>query len=151
MPGLFGDGYKTPTEEQQRLDRARARFSGSPPSSRSHQSHNLTLPQSPNPSSEEQRRREEQKWRVKWERGQSFPDNQFDAQESEEFQRILEADRNWTNRLPVGTNFQDLAHENVKKRWVEQGIWNDKWNGTVFGLWKHQEPLELEPESETDS
>ena len=43
-----------------------------------------------------------------------------------------------------------MAHENVKKRWIEQGIWNNKWNKFASGRWKHEEPLELESESEMD-
>jgi hypothetical protein len=37
-----------------------------------------------------------------------------------------------------------MAQENVKKRWVEQGIWNDKWDQFAAGRWKHEEPLESE-------
>jgi hypothetical protein len=47
--------------------------------------------------------------------------------------------------------FKEEASETVKKRWVEQGIWNDKWNKFASGRGKHEEPLELESESETDS
>lgn len=44
-----------------------------------------------------------------------------------------------------------LAREEVKKQWIEQGIWNDKWkNPRAKWRWKHEEPLELESESETD-
>ena len=39
------------------------------------------------------------------------------------------------------------GRETVKKRWVEQGIWNNKWNQFAYGRWKHEEPLELESES----
>ncbi|KAH6974908.1 hypothetical protein EDB80DRAFT_784081 [Ilyonectria destructans] len=49
---------------------------------------------------------------------------------------------------------QNVHHsENVKKRWIEQGIWKDEWNNDnePDGRWKHEEPLELESESETDS
>ncbi|KAF2188142.1 hypothetical protein K469DRAFT_724733 [Zopfia rhizophila CBS 207.26] len=66
-------------------------------------------------------------------------------------ERIYEAHENRTRRLHAGTNIYQLAYENVKKRWVEQGIWNDKWNKTASGRWKHEEPLELESESETDT
>ena len=46
--------------------------------------------------------------------------------------------------------FKEEASETVRKRWDEQGIWNDKWNPFAYGRWKHEEPLELESESETD-
>ncbi|KAF2179938.1 hypothetical protein K469DRAFT_460860, partial [Zopfia rhizophila CBS 207.26] len=138
-------------EDPQRLDRARTRFSDSPPSYKSHQSHNSTRSQSPNPPSEEQRRREERRVQLRLERWASLPYEQFEAQHREEEERIYEAHENRTRRLHAGTNIYQLAYENVKKRWVEQGIWNDKWNKTALGRWKHEEPLELESELETDT
>lgn len=134
-------------EDSQRLDHARRRFSDSPPSYTSHQSHNSTLSQSPNPRSEEQRRREERQVQLTLERWASRPYDQFAAQNAEERERIIEAISNRTCRVPGGTDFETLAHENVKKRWVEQGIWNNKWNSMANGSWKHEEPLELEWES----
>ena len=47
-------------EDPERLHRARERYSDFPPSYVSHQSHNSTRSQSPDPPSEEQNRREEQ-------------------------------------------------------------------------------------------
>ncbi len=138
-------------EDPQRLDRAIRRFSSSPPSYTSHQSHNSTLPQSPDPPSEEHQSREERQVQLYLERMASLPYEQFAAQGLEEQERIFEADQNRTCRVPVGTNYSTLAQENVKKRWVEQGIWNKKWNSMAEGRWKHQEPLEVECESETDS
>jgi hypothetical protein len=50
----------------------------------------------------------------------------------------------------------EVACEERKKRWVEQGIWNDRWNGPnkwgwkteeLVSGWKHEEP-ELETETE---
>jgi hypothetical protein len=55
---------------------------------------------------------------------------------------------------PLNGDLSDeMALENVKNRWKEQGIWKDEWEYGCLpdGLWKHQEPLELEAESETDS
>ena len=40
----------------------------------------------------------------------------------------MEADLNQTRRLRVGDDLDKTAYENVKKRWVEQGIWNSEWN-----------------------
>ena len=62
----------------------------------------------------------------------------------------MEADLNRTRRLRVGDDADKIAYENVKKRWVEQGIWNNKWNKFASGRWKHGEPLELESKLETD-
>jgi hypothetical protein len=55
----------------------------------------------------------------------------------------------------IDTTFEKDASESVKKRWAEQGIY--KWDEMAarrymnFGRWKHEEPLELESELETDT
>ncbi|KAH8669291.1 hypothetical protein BGZ61DRAFT_306762, partial [Ilyonectria robusta] len=138
-------------ENPQRLDHARGRFSESPPSYRSHLSHNSTRSQSPNPPSEEQKRRGERKWQLIREHRASFPSNQFDAEKSEEIDRLYEANRNRSRRQPAGTNIYKLAEENVKTRWVEQGIWNERWKQLTLWRWKHEEPFEPESESVSDS
>jgi hypothetical protein len=143
LAGLEGD--------PQRLDRARIRFDDSPPPYTSDRSGTTTRSQSPNPPSEEQRRRQERRVQLGRERVASQPYNQFEHQTSDEEKRIFEASLNGTHRLPVGSNTSEIAYENIKKRWVEQGIWNNKWNKFASGRWKHEEPLELESESETDS
>jgi hypothetical protein len=83
----------------------------------------------------------------------SKPYKQFEHQIEEERRQIWNADlsTSWIKINPGDSTFQEEASETVKKRWVEQGIWNDKWNQFASGQWKHKEPLELEPESETDS
>jgi len=53
--------------------------------------------------------------------------------------------------MPIGGTLEKNACETVKKRWIEQGIWNNKWNEMADGRWKHEEPLELESRSETDT
>jgi hypothetical protein len=135
----------------QRLDHERIRFDSSPPPYISDRSGTTTRSQSPNPPNEEQRRRQERRVQLGRERIASQPYNQFSAQTSEERDRLLEASLNGIRRLPVGSNTYKMARENVKKRWVEQGIWNNKWNEMASGRWKHEEPPELESESKTDS
>ncbi|KAI1193416.1 hypothetical protein F5X97DRAFT_314271 [Nemania serpens] len=50
----------------------------------------------------------------------------------------------------------NIAHERIKARWIKQGIWRDIWNQpdptleAPFGPWAHEEPLELESETESD-
>jgi hypothetical protein len=44
-----------------------------------------------------------------------------------------------------------MAYKNLKKLWVEQGIWNNKWGPLAYGLWKHEEPLQPGSESDMDS
>ena len=49
---------------------------------------------------------------------------------------------------PGDTTFKEEASENVKKHWVEQGVWNNKWNQFALGRWKHKEPHGSESETE---
>ncbi|GAO13228.1 hypothetical protein UVI_02025760 [Ustilaginoidea virens] len=144
------DALTALVEDPQRLHRARARFSESPPSYRSFVSHNSTRSQSPELQSDEQRRHEKRKWKLIRERRASFPSNQFKAQKSEEIDRLYQEDGSRTSRHPAGTDFYKLAEENVKKRWVEQGIWNEKWETKNVWRWKHEEPLDSEFESNKD-
>lgn len=145
LAGLEGD--------PQRLDRARIRFDDSPPPYTSDQSGTTTRSQSPNPPGEEQRRRQERQMQLAGEREASKPDKQFSVQVEEERRRIWNSDpsTSWIKINPGDTTFKEEAREIVKERWVEQGIWNNKWNYYTLGRWKHEEPLELESESETDT
>jgi hypothetical protein len=62
------------------------------------------------------------------EREASEPHKQFAAQVEEERRRIWNADpsTSWIKINPGDTTFEEEASETVKKRWVEQGIWNSK-------------------------
>lgn len=51
----------------------------------------------------------------------------------------------------IDRTFEEDARETVKKRWIEQGIWKNKWDDTADGLWRHEEPLELDAELGTDT
>jgi hypothetical protein len=76
---------------------------------------------------------------------------------NEELKRTYEGKENQVRRLSVGSDPYQLADEIVKKRWVEQGIWKDEWDdrhalsGSLYGRWKHEEPLEPESESEKEA
>ncbi|EEH11564.1 hypothetical protein HCBG_01019 [Histoplasma capsulatum G186AR] len=166
FPDIRGDGLiraqmalEALQRDPQLLDYTRRRFSDSPPSYKSHQSHNSTLSQSPIPPGEDQgireenQRREEQRFRLIKEHGASSPYEQFTAQWKAEVNRITDAAMNRTEHVPIGISFYSLAQESVKKRWIEQGIWNDKWNGRTTlasTKWKHEEPEESDSESDTD-
>jgi hypothetical protein len=144
LAGLEGDPL--------RLDRERQRFSQSPLRYISNPSGTTTRSASPIPPSEE--RRQQQRMQLAGECEASEPRNQFSTQVEEERRRTWNADpsTNWRElTLADLYTFKEEASETVKKRWVEQGIWNDKWNKFAFGRWKHEEPLELESGSETDS
>src|SRR5579862_3859207 len=137
--------------DPQRLDRARIRFDDSPPPYTSDRSGTTTRSQSPDPPSEEQRRHQERRIQLGLEADASRPDKQFSHQINEEEERVFEASLNGIRRVPVGSDPRTIAREKVKKLWVEQGIWNNKWDEFAYGRWKHEEPLELESESETGS
>ena len=138
-------------EDPEQVDRARGRFSESPPSYRSHLSHNSARSQSPNPPNEEEQRREDWKWQLIKEHEASFPYTQLRAQINEENDRIIKADETRIRFLPVGMNIYELADKNIKERWFEQGIWNEKWEKRSVWRWKHEEPFEPESESEPNS
>ena len=136
-----------------RLADARRRFSHSPPSYRSYPSGTTTRTTSLNPPSEQQRIYEERMSQLMSERNASLPRVQFDDQRDEETKRLWfsNPETNWMPQIPFGGPFNAMVYEKIKKGWVDQGIWNNTWSEMVDGLWKHEEPLELESESETDS
>lgn len=129
------------------LERARRRFSHSPPSHRSYPSGTTT--RSPSPALSDEQRLVE----LEIERRASEPYQQLFDQVGEEKKRIFEAHINRTRRLPAGSNMDTMAHEIVKSRWIEQGIWKNEWTapGVAHGRWKHEEPPALESETETDT
>lgn len=71
----------------------------------------------------------------------SSPCFQFDAQVSEEEDRIFKADGRWLpgEIKPSDTSVTMLAQQTVTRRWVEQGIWKDEWNE-----WKEMAYVEME-------
>ena len=152
----LGNSLAALANNEQLLERARRRFSKSPPSYRTNYSHNSTLSQSPDgpnngPLYEEWDRRTTS---LKEEHRSSWPYYQFLAQSSEEYDRISKGTFNDVVWIPIGSVYTH-ADEVVRKRWMEQGIWNPKWKEPyrlyIGGGWMHNEPLELESESETDS
>jgi hypothetical protein len=89
-----------------------------------------------------------------------LPLQQFEAQVDEEKKRIWNANprTNWMSKIPIAGTEEKQAIETIKERWVEQGIWKDKWDEMAagrgyanVGKWKHEESLELESELETDT
>ena len=141
----------------QRLDRTREQFDDPPPPCTSDRLDRAarSRSQSPDsPSEETIRRQEERLLQLAEEAAASKPRKQFSAQIREERKRISEASLNGTHRLSIGDSTFEIAYENVKKRWVEQGIWSNKWNNKLNNFaseqWEHEEPLEVESDSETD-
>ena len=141
LAGLEGDPL--------RLDRARQRFSHSPPSYTSNPSGDMTC--SPSPISPGEERRQERRGQLALERYASRPEHQLEYQIKEEEERIFRAHLRRIHPIPTGSDAYTIACGIVKKRWVEQGIWNSKWDQFAYGRWKHEEPLEPESESETET
>ncbi|PGH05475.1 hypothetical protein AJ79_06782 [Helicocarpus griseus UAMH5409] len=101
----------------------------------------------PSPPDSAQRERDVRQDRLQKEHQASWPHDQFAAQTSEELDRMIKG----IVQVPDGASFHEEAHNNVKKLWVEQGIWNDNWGRFMEGRWKHEEPLvNGDWESETD-
>ncbi|KAI9889119.1 MAG: hypothetical protein M1814_005780 [Vezdaea aestivalis] len=78
----------------------------------------------------------------------SRPYEQLASQIIEEERQLFQAHKNRPLYIP-GMNYKTFLRENVKKRWVEQGIWNSRWSWNALGRWKHEEPLEIESTEET--
>lgn len=131
-------------ENPQLLDHARGRFSESPPSYRS-PSGATTMAPSPGAPMSAEERREDKMWKLEQARQASRASNQFQTQTHEELQRVLKANDNGTEPAPIGVGFHDIAYENIRKLWTEQGIWRNDWRDIPMSPWKHEQPLELDP------
>ncbi|KAI0107742.1 hypothetical protein GGR51DRAFT_140401 [Nemania sp. FL0031] len=146
--GLFRahDALVALLEDPQLLDRARSRFDHSPPPYRSQPSGTTTRSPSPDLRTDEERHRDkeyEERY-AELTRGwiETLAHSQFCAQMHEEEKRISEKRFIHKDvRYPIDTN--QIAKENVKKLWIEQGIWDDKWdvNCPWSMRWKHKMPL----------
>ncbi|KAK2737718.1 hypothetical protein FQN55_000933 [Onygenales sp. PD_40] len=116
------------------LERARERFNRRPPAPRS--SGVTTQYPSPDRRTKEERRLQRRRAQLYKEHAASLPNSQFCAEAIED--------------IKSGFSFHGDAHEKVRKRWKEQGIWNDRWDMFAHGAWNH-EPLDLQPPSEKPS
>ena len=118
------------------LERIRSRrWSHSPPANKYFLSGTTTASEASEQMTEEERLRDERKFHLIGERSASYPSQQFDKQVLDEARRIqreiyeihgysLPADE---PILLFSRDTTKRARENVKKCWVEQGIWNEKW------------------------
>lgn len=142
------------SENPEQLDRARQRFSRSPPY-RSRPSELTTVSESPNLPDEEQRNSTRRETLLMLEHEASRPYQQFRAQQQDEYSLLFQPPPG--DGCVADMTAMRFASEVVKKQWVKQHIWKDEWNGITteshvppFAQWKHEEPLTLESESETD-
>ncbi|KAI0448493.1 hypothetical protein F5B21DRAFT_497439 [Xylaria acuta] len=135
----------------QKLDRARSRFSRPPPSYISYPSGTTTQLQSPDRPDEEERWLSERRFQLTRQYRASFPYSQFEAQVEEEGRQINKGEDSDGCHAPIRMGHTTHARECVKKRWIEQGIWDEKWEqGGEIWRWKHEEPLESKPELHTE-
>ncbi|KAG5987144.1 hypothetical protein E4U54_005107 [Claviceps lovelessii] len=154
------------TEDPTRLDRERARFSRTPPYRPGPWSR-VTTPEGLSPETRSrycqttspsdgdldglELLRKERRSKIARDHIAFLPHEQYPRQVRELKDYLYELDINRIIDIPVGASPEQMALEKVKKLWVEQGIWNDKWNRFANGVWKHQKPLEPDSESEPDS
>ncbi|KAH8163718.1 hypothetical protein CIB48_g4518 [Xylaria polymorpha] len=138
----------------QKLDRARSRFDRPPPSLVSYPSGTTTEMPTPGQPDEKARWLSERRFQLEMEYRASFPSSQFETQVKEECIKAMGEDGNNPRFVLLGNIMHGAqAKECVKKRWVEQGIWNENWTegcGMVW-RWKHEEPLEAEADLHTES
>lgn len=91
-----------------------------------------------------------QKEQKAWEA--SKPLKQLQEQTREEEAWLRKAERLGLRPKLRFVRFHELAYQSVRERWQEQGIWDWAWATTTGrnNAWKHERPLEPEPESDTD-
>lgn len=107
------------------------RFSRSPPRVSSVPSTAYDESQPPSPG--EQLRDKEGK-----ELERSTADAQFVTQIEDEEGRIRAArDKNLLQH-PDSFDLEEAAEANVKYRWIQQGIWDKRWDGQPYKRWKHE-------------
>ena len=172
---LAGDGIKKllqaleeVAQHPEKLDKEREQFANLPKARRSVP----TIPFGP-PETRNQRLRrkqseklEERQRMLKNERAASYAIQQFYSASVKEKWRLPAIDGAYQD--PTGKRsryslIQEAAEKNVKACWIEQGIWNSKWDklGKMPDIhetggreseyrWKHEEPLEPDSESGTE-
>lgn len=126
-------------ENPETLELSRERFDGSPPRYPEYPSGTPTEYGSPDARTEEELRLGELYQKAVQERDASQPRKQFSHQVSEEEKLVLRAVVNKTLDVPPGTSISTVARRNVKANWMKQGIWNNEWNDTADGCWKHED------------
>ena len=76
---------------------------------------------------------------------------QWGIQMRDEVDRILAArDRNLLHEH-IGSDWEDAAEANVKYRWIQQGIWDERWESEPSKTWKHERDDTLLPRTCSES
>ena len=75
----------------------------------------------------------------------SDPHAQFSIQVEDELGRIRAARDKGLLQHPKVFDLEEAAEANVKYRWIQQGIWDKRWNHQLHKTWKHEleDPLPL--------
>jgi hypothetical protein len=84
---------------------------------------------------------QERRFQLQVDKNASRPYNQYQTQIEEEMIRLWRADpaTNSLRRMPQGL-YEESARVIVRRRWVEQRIWNTNWDENIgTWLWKHEE------------
>lgn len=181
---LAGDGIKKllqaleeVAQHPEKLDKEREQFANLPRVRRSAPTPRFGPPETRN---QRLRRKQSQKLEqrqkmLKRERAKSYALQQFYDAISNEHRRLVDIDNTYVHSCyqdPTGKRsryllIEEAAEKNVKACWIEQGIWNSKWDKlgempdrySMDGregkylwkyLWKHEEPLEPDSESGTE-
>ena len=112
-------------------DLSRRRFSRSPPPVPSVPSTDYEESEPPSPGAQ-LRDKEENELR------NSRPDAQFRIQVDDELGRIRAARDNELLQQPNLVDWKEAAEANVKYRWRQQGIWDERWASQPRKIWKHE-------------
>lgn len=81
----------------------------------------------------------------------SRPSEQFAAQMLAEENRYRGSGLHDALKVRPIDGYSERARVVVMRRWVNQGIWDENWDRLPSGLWKHEEILDGESGSETDT
>ncbi|KAI1135586.1 hypothetical protein F5Y05DRAFT_393882 [Hypoxylon sp. FL0543] len=151
-----GDGLAQLEMCSKELTRAPEKLDGGQPTSTLEPSENSQLRQCANPKAQEsdalsqKLRPDERFFTILTDRAASYPRHQYQFQQQEEREAMEQQVLNGTLKPLPRVNLVALASHNVKQRWIDQGIWNYKWNSMADGRWKHEEPPVSEPQWKKD-
>ena len=81
----------------------------------------------------------------------STPDMQFSIQVLDELGRIRAARDKGLLQHESLFGLDGTAEANVKYRWIQQGIWDERWDGLPYRVWKHELQDPPSPERASDS
>ena len=120
------------------------RFSRSPPRVSSVPSTTYEESEPPSPTAQLQDKESEGLYN-------STADAQFLIQIQDELGRIRAASEKGLLEHPQILWLEEAAEANVKYRWIQQGIWDDRWEGQPGKIWKHQLQDPRRPERSPDA